>query len=116
MATLYPKGSAEGLAEARRRIAEAKRNGAEELDIRGLGLTEIPEELSSPSKIKTLYIDLPEAAAENSTTISPMSPERFWSIVAHTIASASDPDAQTEALRNELRQLTLADVVSNSDE
>ena len=37
-AKIYSKGSAEGLAEAQRRIAEAKRTGAVELDIGGLGL------------------------------------------------------------------------------
>lgn len=52
------------IAEARRRIAEAKRIGAEELDIGGLGLTEIPEELLELTQLKVLYLGLPKAAAE----------------------------------------------------
>ena len=42
---IYPIGSAEGLAEAERRIAEAKRTGATELDLGGLGLEEVPSTL-----------------------------------------------------------------------
>ena len=38
----YPIGSAEGRAEADRRIAEANNTGATELDLGGLGLIEIP--------------------------------------------------------------------------
>jgi hypothetical protein len=63
-ATFYPEGSEEGLAEVRRRIAEAKRKAAEELDIGGVGLTEVPEELFALGQIKALYLGLPKAAAE----------------------------------------------------
>jgi hypothetical protein len=63
-AKYYPEGSAEGLAEARRRIAKAKRTGAEELDLGGLGLVEVPAELFEATQLKVLYLGLPKAAAE----------------------------------------------------
>jgi internalin A len=59
----FPIGSAEGLAEARRRVAEAKRTGAEELDLGGLGLTTIPDELLELTQLKVLYLDLRAEAA-----------------------------------------------------
>jgi Leucine-rich repeat (LRR) protein len=57
-AKYYQEGSAEGLAEALRRITEAKRVSAEELDIGGLGLTEIPPELFELPQLKVLYLGL----------------------------------------------------------
>jgi hypothetical protein len=63
-AKCYPIGSAEGLAEARRRIAKARRTGAEELDIGGLSLVEVPAELFELLQLKVLYLGLPKAAAE----------------------------------------------------
>lgn len=45
-------------------------------------------------------------------TASPMPAERFWSIVERAAASAHEPNAQMEALRNELRELTLDDIKS----
>ena len=59
----YPEGSPEGRGEALRRIAEAKAAGAEELDLGGLGLTEVPVELFDLAQLKVLYLGLvPEAA------------------------------------------------------
>ncbi len=63
-AKYYPEGSPEGLAEARRRIAEARRTDAEELDIGGLGLAEVPAELFELGQLKVLYLGLPKTAAE----------------------------------------------------
>ena len=60
----FPIGSAEGLAEARRRIAEAKRASAEELDLGGLGLAAIPEELLELNQLKVLYFGWPKAISE----------------------------------------------------
>ena len=48
------------LQEARRRIEAAAREGAEELDLGGLGLTEIPEELYALTHLKVLYLGVPE--------------------------------------------------------
>ena len=63
-AKYYPEGSVEGLAETRRRIVEAGRYGAEELDIGGLGLTAVPEELFELGQLKVLYLGLPKVAAD----------------------------------------------------
>ena len=52
----YPEGSAEGLAEARERIAEAARSGAEQLDIGGLGLTDVPEALFELGQLRVLNL------------------------------------------------------------
>ena len=41
---IYELGSKEGLAEALRRISEARETGAEKLDLAGLGLTELPDD------------------------------------------------------------------------
>ena len=57
-------GSPEGLAEALQRIANAKNIGADELDLGGLGLTEVPEELFELTQLKVLYLGLPKPAAE----------------------------------------------------
>jgi hypothetical protein len=45
-----------GPEEARRRIDMAARDGAEELDLGGLGLSEIPEELYALTHLKILYL------------------------------------------------------------
>jgi internalin A len=45
-----------GLLEARRRIEAAARDRARELDLGGLRLTEIPEELSALTQLKVLYL------------------------------------------------------------
>ena len=63
-AKVVPVGSEEGIDEARRRIADAKRSRAEELDIGGLGLVTVPEELSELGQLKVLYLGLPKEAAD----------------------------------------------------
>ncbi len=49
-----------GLLEACRRIEVAARGKAEELDLGGLGLTEIPEELYALTHLKVLYLGAPK--------------------------------------------------------
>ena len=53
-----------GLEEARRRIEIAAREQATELDLGGLGLTEIPEELYELSHLRVLYLGTPKEIAE----------------------------------------------------
>jgi internalin A len=48
-----------GLQEARRRIEAAARDRAEELDLGGLRLTEVPEELYALTWLKVLYLGVP---------------------------------------------------------
>src|SRR6185503_21192243 len=60
----YPVGSAEGIAEARRRIAKAKHTAAKELDMGGLGLVEVPEELLELEQLKVLYLGVPKTSAK----------------------------------------------------
>jgi hypothetical protein len=52
----YNRGSAEGHGEALRRIEEAKRAGAETLDLSALGLSQIPEELLELRQLKELNL------------------------------------------------------------
>ena len=62
----YAIGSAEGFAEAKRRIAQAVRTGADGLDLGGLGLTEIPGELMElGQQLKVLYLDVAKDVREN---------------------------------------------------
>src|SRR5579871_270219 len=49
-----------GLLEARHRIEVAARDRAEELDLGGLRLTEIPEELYALTDLKVLYLGAPK--------------------------------------------------------
>jgi Leucine-rich repeat (LRR) protein len=58
--------AASGMAEARRRIEAAARDKSGELDLGGLGLTEIPAELCDPqrydlSRVRTLWLGAPKA-------------------------------------------------------
>ena len=55
-----------GIDEARRRIAEAARTGATVLDLGGLGLTEVPEELYALGQLKRLYLGAAEGVREKS--------------------------------------------------
>jgi hypothetical protein len=55
---------------------------------------------------------LPSAIAEGSMTVSPMPADRFWQIVERAAKSDHDPDAHIEALRTELRKLTLDEIIS----
>jgi hypothetical protein len=48
----------EAFDEARRRIATAARDNSEELDLSGLGLTEIPAELSALRHLKVLHLGI----------------------------------------------------------
>ena len=60
----YPIGSAEGREEAERRIDEAQRTGATELDLGGLGLEAVPDSLSRLTQLQVLYLGLPKEVAE----------------------------------------------------
>ena len=42
----------------------------------------------------------------------PMPGDKFWQIVKRAVTSDHDPDAQVEALRTELRELTLQEIIS----
>jgi hypothetical protein len=53
-----------GLLEACRRIEVAARSKAEELDLGGLGLTEIPIELYALTHLKVLYLGAPKHLQE----------------------------------------------------
>ncbi|MEP6517876.1 COR domain-containing protein [Microcoleus vaginatus] len=59
----------EGDREARRRIEKARQEGARELDLSGLELTELPDAIASLTQLRTLYLfnnelrELPEAIA-----------------------------------------------------
>jgi Leucine-rich repeat (LRR) protein len=57
-------GSAEGEAEAGRRIADAQRTGATELDLGGLGLVRIPENLLALGQLRVLYLGLPKELSD----------------------------------------------------
>jgi hypothetical protein len=59
-----------------------------------------------------LLITLSGAVAEGSMTVSPMPAERFWQIIERAARSGHDPDAHIEALRAEVRKLTLDEIVS----
>jgi hypothetical protein len=59
-AALPTRMESPGLLEARRRIEVAARGKAEELDLGGLGLTEIPEELYALAHLKVLYLGAPK--------------------------------------------------------
>jgi Leucine-rich repeat (LRR) protein/GTPase SAR1 family protein len=61
---IFPIGSAEGRAEAERRIAEAQSTGATELDLGGLGLEEIPVGLLALSQLQVLYLGLRKKTAK----------------------------------------------------
>ena len=54
----YPRvrDAAEGFQRAQRLIAECKARGAEELDLGGLRLTELPEEILALGQLKRLYL------------------------------------------------------------
>ena len=54
------KKSQNGLQEARHRIGVAARDKDEELDLGGLGLTDIPEELFALTQLKVLYLGVPK--------------------------------------------------------
>jgi hypothetical protein len=45
-------------------------------------------------------------------TASPMPADEFWQIVKLTLESDRDPDAQLQALRTTLRELTLEEIIS----
>ncbi len=45
-------------------------------------------------------------------TAPPMPGDKFWQIVKRAVTSNHDPDAQVEALRTELRELTLQEIIS----
>ena len=53
---IFPIGSAEGRAEAERRIAEAQRTGATKLDLGGLRLVEIPAGLGQLAALQRLSL------------------------------------------------------------
>jgi internalin A len=53
-----------GIDEARRRIAEAARTGATVLDLGGLGLTEVPEELYALRQLEVLYLGAAEGVRD----------------------------------------------------
>jgi internalin A len=70
MAQTFRIGSAEPLAEARRRIAEARHSGWKELDLRGLGLTEVPEELCELGQLEVLDLGFNGIGAEGARALS----------------------------------------------
>ena len=49
--------AAEGFAEAERRIAEALRTGATELNLSKLGLTALPESLGQLGSLEEIHLD-----------------------------------------------------------
>jgi len=51
-------GGQDGAAEARRRIAQAARDGARELDLRRLGLTTLPPEIGQLTALQRLDLDI----------------------------------------------------------
>ena len=55
----YEKGSSEGLKEALRRIEEVRNSKVTTLDLGGLGLTEVPEQLMELGWLEELYLGLP---------------------------------------------------------
>jgi internalin A len=102
-AMIFPIGSTEGLAEARRRIAEAGRAGAEELDLGGLGLTAAPEELFELGQLKALYLGHSKVAAGK--------PRRERTLQDHNARNAIE--ALPPALFTSLPRLTTLDLEHN---
>jgi hypothetical protein len=49
---------------------------------------------------------------EDPMTVSPMTADKFWQIIARAGASDYDPDAHMEALRTALRELPVEEVVA----
>ena len=99
----YPEGSPEGRAEALRRIAEARSAGKEELDLGGLGLTEVPVELFDLAQLKVLYLGLlPEAANKD-----------YWERSQEDKKACNAVSALPAAFFTSLRRLTHLHLESN---
>ena len=92
-----------GIDEARRRIADAARANAIVLDLGGLGLTEVPEELYALSQLEVLYLGAAQGVRE----------EPYWDLPQEYKKQCNAVSALPPALFTSLPRLTHLDLEHN---